>query len=223
MLISHPHKFIFIKSTKTAGTSTEVYFEQFCRPPVDLPENWSQWHSNSENQITEFGVVAARGNGIDKSDFFNHMTPTQLVAIVGDDLWEQYFTFINVRNPWDKVVSKFFHSPHWDALKDNDPQDSQVTEAFNNFGSRFRRPLLDKYVLDEEFPFDDFIRYEDLENEIARVLTKLNLECVREIPRLKTEIRSTRWDDYRSLFGAEAKQNIANQYGDWIERFNYAF
>jgi len=223
MLISHTHKFIFIKSTKTAGTSTEVYFEQFCRPPVDLPEDWALWHSNPENQVTDFGVVAARGAGIDTSDFFNHMTPSQLVAIVGHELWEQYFTFINVRNPWDKAVSRFFHSPDWDDIKDDAPSQSAVKDAFNSFVINRKMPQIEQSVLSQDLPFDDFIRYENLENDIARIMDSLKLTCDREIPRLKTHTRSSEWGDYRALYGADAKQHVAETYSDWIERFRYTF
>lgn len=223
MLISHSHQFIFIKSTKTAGTSTEVYFEQFCVPPVDLPGDWNQWHTKSDSQVTDFGVSSARGQKPDKAGFFHHMTPVELVDIVGKEIWDSYFTFINVRNPWDKVVSRFFHSPHWEALKDKDPQDSEVKDAFNAFAALFRKPLIDKSALDDTLPFDDFIRYEDLENEIGRVMTRLNLDCTREIPRLKTDHRAAQWGDYRTLYGEEAKKNVANQYADWIERFAYTF
>ena len=31
MLISHPKRFIYTKTVKTAGTSVEVYFEPWCR------------------------------------------------------------------------------------------------------------------------------------------------------------------------------------------------
>jgi len=30
MIISHKHKFIFIKTRKTAGTSIEIFLSQFC-------------------------------------------------------------------------------------------------------------------------------------------------------------------------------------------------
>lgn len=32
MLISHRKRFIFTKTAKTAGTSVESYFEQYCMP-----------------------------------------------------------------------------------------------------------------------------------------------------------------------------------------------
>jgi hypothetical protein len=44
MIISHRHRFIFIKTRKTAGTSIEVYLSRFCgeedvvtplNPPVE--------------------------------------------------------------------------------------------------------------------------------------------------------------------------------------------
>jgi hypothetical protein len=35
VIVSHRHRFIFIKTTKTAGTSVEMFLRQFCGP-VDL-------------------------------------------------------------------------------------------------------------------------------------------------------------------------------------------
>jgi hypothetical protein len=34
MLISHLHRFIYMKTYETAGMSVEVYFERFCRDPA---------------------------------------------------------------------------------------------------------------------------------------------------------------------------------------------
>ena len=51
MIISHKHKFIFIKTRKTAGTSIELFLSRFCGPediitPFQSPENERNYSKN---------------------------------------------------------------------------------------------------------------------------------------------------------------------------------
>jgi hypothetical protein len=57
MLISHPHRFIYTKTMKTAGTSVEIYFEAACLPP----SNGIAREHTTDEIVTEAGIVGRRG------------------------------------------------------------------------------------------------------------------------------------------------------------------
>ena len=52
MLISHRKQFIFTKTVKTAGTSVESYFEQFCKPDGE----WQESHAHEE-YVSKSGII----------------------------------------------------------------------------------------------------------------------------------------------------------------------
>src|SRR5438132_5407591 len=120
MIISHKHKFIFIKTVKTAGTSLEVFLSQHCGPddvltlfdpPIEghQPRNYN----GSGDHISEilripFGpryvwrCLLAR-----RERFYNHM-PAWLIRLrIPPTVWNSYFKFCVERNPWDKVLSHY--------------------------------------------------------------------------------------------------------------------
>lgn len=103
LLVSHRKKFIFIKTAKTAGTSVESYFERFC-----LPEDaWTQVHFRDEVNC-EAGMIGARGPGASKSKLRNHMSATQIKPLLDSSVWDGYFKFSVIRNPFDLIVSSYF-------------------------------------------------------------------------------------------------------------------
>ncbi len=52
MICSHVHKFVFIKTTKTASTSIEMGLERFCGPQDIVTPIW---HDGSANSIERPG------------------------------------------------------------------------------------------------------------------------------------------------------------------------
>ncbi|MEJ2058516.1 MAG: sulfotransferase family 2 domain-containing protein [Desulfofustis sp.] len=102
MLISHRKKFIFTKTSKTAGTSVESFFEQYCMPK----NQWSESHAREEC-VSEAGIIGCRGNDISRSKWYNHMPAKEIREIIGKDIWNSYFKFTVVRNPFDKLISGF--------------------------------------------------------------------------------------------------------------------
>ncbi len=84
MLISHTYKFIFVHIQKTGGSSIEYVLRQF--DPTALreipherdPQNWLKGRHVFARQIRDY---------------------------VGLKVWNSYFKFAFVRNPWDRLVS----------------------------------------------------------------------------------------------------------------------
>lgn len=106
MLISHRKKFIFTKTGKTAGTSVESYFEKDCMPEGD----WQESHTRDE-YVSEFGIIGYRGESLKKDSckWYNHMSAKKIRQQIGEDIWNSYYKFTVIRNPFDKLISSFYY------------------------------------------------------------------------------------------------------------------
>jgi hypothetical protein len=81
MILSHTHKFIFICSSKVGTTS----MEDVLRP---LQE----------------------GEEYDRGIMPKHIPPALLRAALPEKVWDEYFKFVFVRNPWDWFISQWFYN-----------------------------------------------------------------------------------------------------------------
>ena len=102
VLISHRFKFIYIKNMKVAGTSIEAYFEKYC---MDPNKDHIVEHK-LDSSITEYGIVGNREGG-KRTKYFEVMGAQTIKKYIGDDIFNSYFKFCAVRNPYDKMVSLY--------------------------------------------------------------------------------------------------------------------
>lgn len=86
MILSHTHKFIFFCSSKVGTTS----MEEILRPLQEGAEY-------------DFG---SPGAGIVPK----HIPPAILRGAIPEKIWNEYFKFVFVRNPWDWFVSQWFYN-----------------------------------------------------------------------------------------------------------------
>jgi len=83
MLISHDHKFIFIHIGKTGGTSIE---KTLC---AALDIDFEQTKKDAEGH------------------WWKHIWAKGMRKRVGPQIWDDYFTFAFVRNPYDMILSLY--------------------------------------------------------------------------------------------------------------------
>lgn len=223
MLVSHRHRFVFLKTTKTAGTSTELYFQPACMPPSTERLDWAQSHSQPEELVSDHGIVGVRAKRVGSETFYNHMPAREVIAAIGQDVWDDYFRFANVRNPWDKVVSHYFFKADWRGADGSVPQLSVLTEGIEAFVAGYRRPAVEAFLAPEGPRVTDVIRYERLADDVQRVAAAVGYDGGPELPRLKVDTRPDGFRDYRALYSDTARSRVADVFADWIDAYGYRF
>ena len=168
MIISHEHKFIFLKTRKTAGTSMEIALSRFCGPK-DMITNIS-----STDEITR-RKVGGRGPQNNRTLFWlkarKHGVAQEARRVAGERAWRDYFKFTIERNPFDKAISRYW----WELRR----LGSRPT--MSEFLAGCRPILLSNwpiYTIDDEVVVDHVVRYEDLAAETAALSDRLGFEVV---------------------------------------------
>jgi len=215
MLISHRNKFIYTKTVKTAGTSVESYFESYCMKK----DEWSFCQGRDE-YISEAGIIGCRtGNPlvIQASTYWNHMPAKTIKSLVGEDLWNSYFKFCVVRNPFSKAVSAYKHFAS-EQLKNAD----SLQTSFETWLTSKSLPIdRNKYLIDDDYCMDYVIRYESLVEDIETVCKKLNIPFQPDdLPKLN--VGHTPETPLSTYYSNKSIEIVAHTYQDEMQRFAYS-
>ncbi|GBE53096.1 sulfotransferase family protein [bacterium BMS3Bbin14] len=237
MLISHRKKFIYFKTVKTASTSVELYFEPFCMKEGE----WKFSHGREEHICSE-GIVGYRGKDSAGKKWYNHMPASDIKRKVSGEVWESYFKFCVIRNPFDKLVSAFFYFDQnkmrnsysltlkkklWKVLgQKHHAQHLEREMLIRNFrlwvksGHAFIDN--DKYMIDDQSCVDYFIRFEDISGGIKHVCDQLSLPFdLQRLPRLKANSRDKRFS-INDFYDEETEEAVRQLYEFEIRTFGYS-
>ncbi len=138
MIISHRHRFIFIKTEKTAGTSLEIALAKICGPedvisrfvhPADreLRDSLGPGYRREQNDkvplrfLTPLDVARSIAR-LHWPRFTNHMAAAEIRRFVPPEVWNGYFKFCVERNPWDKVISSYYWWRELEAQRRHAPE-----------------------------------------------------------------------------------------------------
>jgi hypothetical protein len=242
MLISHRYKFIYTKTVKTASTSVEAYFERFCLPAGDElpPTDARDEHESATGVIGYRGKLREprkwfqyRGKRLASPRWFHHMPAERIRRQIGPEIWDSYFKFCVVRNPFEKAISAFEH------LGRDHVVPSGVTSVLFRRKHRACTPEQlrflhwmtkrglprdrDKLVIGSSFCLDDVIRYESLETEMARICHRIGVpwEPAR-LPRLKTDMRRPE-STAATLYTPAAIRLVERAYAFELRHFGYSY
>lgn len=207
VIASHRHRFVFLKTRKTAGTSIEIALSRFCGPE-DIVTPISP--EDEELRAREGGCGPQ--NHLTTPSAFNHMGAARVVKIIGADAWADYFTFAVERNPWDVVASSYRFSARradWDR----------------SFAEFVRSPRVERlarnqriYRIGAAIAVDQLYRYEELPAALADVAARLGLPDL-GLPHAK----SSSGPHYRDLYGPGDAEIVAEQFALTIETLGYRF
>jgi Sulfotransferase family len=208
MIVSHLHRFIFVKRPKTAGTSIEIVLSPLCGPddvvtPLNQPEK-----GHEARNYESFQKLPPK--------FLEHL-PAWFLAEYLSDYWNRYFTFCVERNPWDKLVSAY----HFHLTRPNVKPDL----SFNTFLPFGMKAYGARDYADDEgrVLVDRVLRYEHLEAELAAVFDRLGIPFSGDLrARAKGRYRPPN-DDYRSYYDSSTREMVARNCAWEIDRFGYTF
>ena len=233
MIVSHRHRFIFVRNPKTASTSVALALSAVCGErdviaPVGQDEalRAEAGGRGPQNQVTPFHTWAgARQYGVRdwarlllrfrRPRYFNHMGAPAIRRAVGRRIWDDYFTFCFERNPFDKVISYYF----W---KRREPDGPRSLSEFVQSGAAGAMSTMHLYSIDGRVAVDRVCRFENLEDELARLSDELGLGELPKLLRAKSQFR-TDPRHYRELLSDADRRWIERHFAREIAEFGYAF
>ncbi len=229
MIISHKHKFIFLKTRKTAGTSTECALNEICGPDDiatpfgDLDEKLRLGLAPRNYQYrpplwsTEWPNLFSRyiRNGKMQLDYYDHVPAWRVKKRLGQRVWNSYFKFAFDRNPWDREVSWYSHQF----------AEGRFTGNFTEHMKRLPQYTVENfevYSCNGEVSVDFLGKYENLESDLAKVMDVLGVKASLKLPRANSRYRgSTR--PYREMYDDRSRDIVAKTYKREIELLGYSF
>lgn len=203
MIVSRRHRFVFVKTRKTAGSGLEAYLRQFLGEK-DLATGMSEVEA-----LNVAGTAFVRGRKslghVPLSHILNHCPDTQ-----------DYFKFTIERNPWDKCVSQwwFFKRRH------------KYKNVFEDYIKDASGLPVDwpKYAIDGKVGVDKVLRFENLYDGIPELGKLLNLPLTFDefaTYRLKLDQRPAD-DETAQYYDKDTSALVRDKFRNEIKEFGYA-
>lgn len=229
MIVSHKHRFIFIKTKKTAGTSIELALSQALGPkdivtPVSPEDEIKRTRSGGvgpQNFACPIGQWDARDVGRllfrwKKPIFYNHMPAERLKRKLGNEIWDSYFKFCFERNPWDKVVSYYFWKVRDGAISIDDFIADYIRTGKLRWGGSELYSQRGLNLVDKVYQFEELgAALKDISTRIG-----LGIDLSERLPSTKAATRKPGTNPMGCM-SASAIAEIGQLFQAEIERFGY--
>jgi len=208
MLISDSHQFIFLRMRKVASTSMKTILLPLCVP-------------RPAGRLAHLKSRAKLEWDYHRYVFRAHDDMRAAQKRMPAELFDRYFKFTFVRNPWDRLVSEYEF-----LLRKTEHGRHERVKKLGGFSDfiRMQIPRRDAYQInmmcDERGNvLMDFIgKLENLQNDWKTVCERTGIPY-QELQRKNASERS----HYQDYYDSESRQLVARHWAREIELFGYRF
>ncbi|CAN5295714.1 MAG: hypothetical protein ACR2NT_11820 [Acidimicrobiia bacterium] len=231
MIVGHDLGFVFVKTSKTAGTSLEIGLSKFLGPgdvistmrPEDEEIRRSLGYRGPQNNMAPFweyrpaDVARLVTRGERRERFGSHTSAHEARRVLGKEKWENYFTFCFERNPFERVISQYYW---WQGKgKGTASLEQFITRGSGLESLKGRGSGL--YMEDGKMIVDQVYRYEDLEEALVDIAGRLKLPEPLTLPRSKSGTRTDR-RPYQEVLTPAQQDRIRSVFAEELVMFGYA-
>lgn len=211
MILSYSSGFLFVHIEKAAGSS----IQQALLPFANVAPN-----SRLRRRLALLGPFNQFTRLYRAVQFGEHATANEVKRCLPASAYDSLFKFAFVRNPWDRLVSRYAH-----LLRSKDRRRHDFISSLEKFEDflqwEIKRDSANQYpyVTDAQGKqIVDFIgHYETLAEDFAKVCARLKIQV--QLPHANVSDHR----DYRTYYTPETRDFVAKQFRRDIEMFGYNF
>ncbi|MEM1379097.1 MAG: sulfotransferase family 2 domain-containing protein [Pseudomonadota bacterium] len=215
MIVSHTHKFIFLRTEKTAGSSLSQALKDMGGPgdfAADMARPaWAKYspvhHGALKRKLpSRFGLHV-------------HATAAQARHVLGTEVFDSYFKFAVERNPWDRQVSLYMHRCWKTGRKP--AFDRDIRSLIYRSTEHVRLQNWPVYAIGDRVVADFILRYETFDQDLETLWQKLAIAPL-ALPRKRSEYREER-PHYSTYYTDESRELVGRWYAREIAALGYSF
>ena len=221
MIVSHKHKFIFVHVPKTGGTSVVKALYPYLDHKNDIILGGHPDHEDNNDQDKKKA-----------GELHKHSTALEIKKKVGEKIWNEYFIFAFVRNPYDRIASvyEWWKQTPWSGENKKKKEISEM--KFEEFAASHYtgHPMVDflsskrtkKFYVEHSRIIEvDFIgSLEDAWGSFAYICGMLNLP---KIALEKHNVSKNKKPTYQEYYNSKSISTIQAKFKEDLEKFNYRF
>ncbi|MFD0933332.1 sulfotransferase family 2 domain-containing protein [Psychroflexus salinarum] len=226
MIISHKHKFIFIKTAKTAGSSIEIALSKICgsRDIITYKEKESLGDlskSIRQNVNIPFKYYSKKDwrkllRERTRKQFKGHDSALSISQNIDDHIWNNYYKFCFERNPYDKFISWYY----WCG----GPNRFGTMKNFIQSGIAGDVKGKSLYCIDDKIVVDEIYKFEDIDSALSNLREVCSITDEIKMPKKKFKgVQRKDQRHYSEVLGDYEKEWITKNYSFELEQFNYEF
>ena len=202
-MIDHKHKFIFVHIPKTAGQSIEIALDGY----EQMSKLWG---------IEKDGTV------------LQHLTASDIMKRFNIKIFNNYFKFSFVRNPfskcvseykWDRIVCKPMDFKSWVKFELSNLINNSRSKSIHERRRMHNTPQHDFiYDTDDQLLVDFVGKFENLQKDFDTACGKIGIPQQQLPHALKSKTKH-----YTEYYDDETREIVAELYAKDIELFEYKF